>query len=71
LEESLELCPEVRSDIQLALVDDPPLAIKEGGLIRDGYSTDLDELREIAKGGKNWIAKFQAEEIRKTGITGL
>ena len=71
LETSLELCPEVRSDIEASLVDDPPLALKEGGLIRDGYHPDLDELREIARGGKSWIAKFQAEQVRRTGINSL
>ena len=50
---------------------DPPLALKEGGLIREGYHPDLDELREIAKGGKSWIARFQAEQVRRTGINGL
>jgi DNA mismatch repair protein MutS len=71
LEASLELCPEVRTAIDSALVPDPPLAVKEGGLIRDGYHPDLDELREIAKGGKTWIARFQAEQVRRTGINGL
>lgn len=71
LESALELCPEVRTAIEAALVDEPPLALKEGGLIRDGYHPDLDELREIARGGKSWIAKFQAEQIRRTGIPNL
>src|SRR4029077_10481613 len=44
---------------------------KEGGLIREGYHADLDELRAIARGGKSWIAKFQAEQIRTTGINSL
>jgi DNA mismatch repair protein MutS len=71
LEAGLELCPEVRTSIDAALVPDPPLALKEGGLIREGYHPLLDELRETAKGGKSWIAKFQAEEIRRTGINTL
>jgi len=71
LESKLELCPEVRSAIEAALVDDPPLALKEGGLIRDGYHATLDELREAARGGKSWIARFQAEQIRRTGINSL
>ena len=71
LEAALELCPEVRAEIEAALVDDPPLAIKEGGLIREGYHPDLDELRASAKGGKSWIAKFQAEQVRRTGIQSL
>src|SRR5262249_35814994 len=61
----------LRQSIDEALVNDPPLALKEGGLIRAGYHTDLDELREAARGGKTWIAKFQAELIRRTNINGL
>ena len=71
LEAALELCPEIRTAIESALVDDPPLALKEGGMIREGYHADLDELREIARGGKSWIARFQAEQIRRTGIHNL
>ena len=40
-------------------------------MIRDGYHADLDELREIARGGKSWIARFQAEQVRRTGIPSL
>ncbi len=71
LEAALELCPEIRAEIEAALVEDPPLGIKEGGLIRDGYHAELDELRGHASGGKSWIAKFQTEQIRKTGIPSL
>ena len=71
LEAKLELCPEVRESIEVAFVDDPPLALKEGGLFRDGYHPTLDELRETARGGKTWIARFQAEQIRRTGINSL
>ena len=71
LEAALELCPEVRSAIEAALVDDPPLAIKEGGLIRPGYHSELDRLRSVSKDGKVWIARYQAEQIRRTGIPGL
>ena len=71
LEGALELCPEIRAAIEAALVDEPPLPIKEGGLIREGYHPHLDELREIAKGGKSYIAKYQAEQVRRTGINGL
>ena len=71
LEAALELCPEIRQSVESALVDDPPLAIKEGGLIRDGFHADLDEQRDLARGGKSWIAKYQAEQVRRTGINGL
>ena len=71
LEGAIELCPEIRAEIEAALVDAPPLAIKEGGLIKERYHEGLDELREIAKGGKHWIARFQAEQVRRTGINNL
>ena len=71
LEAALELCPEIRAEIEAALYDDPPLAVKDGGLIRDGYHPELDELRSNAKGGKSWIAKFQADQVRRTGIQSL
>jgi DNA mismatch repair protein MutS len=53
------------------LVDSPPMTIKEGGLIRDGMVEELDELRQIAGDGKAWMARFQAEEIERTGMAGL
>jgi DNA mismatch repair protein MutS len=71
LEAALELCPEIRAEIEAALHDDPPLAVKEGGLIRDGYHPGLDELRAAAKGGKSWIVKYQAEQVMRTGIASL
>ena len=53
------------------LVEAPPLSIKDGGLIRKGHDPVLDETREIAEQGTRWIARFQDEEIRKTGIPSL
>jgi DNA mismatch repair protein MutS len=57
--------------IAAAFVDEPPLSVKEGGLIRKGYDPRLDELREIATQGTRWIARFQEEEIRRTAIPSL
>ena len=54
-----------------AIVDEPPLAVKEGGLIRDGFDPALDELRTAMRGGKDWIAKLQQDEIARTGIQSL
>jgi DNA mismatch repair protein MutS len=71
LEASLDLCPELRQQLESALVDDPPLAMREGGIIREGHNADLDELRSISRGGKEWIAKFQADEIERAGIPSL
>jgi DNA mismatch repair protein MutS len=71
LETRLELCVELREALDAALVDDPPLTAREGGIIRRGYDAGLDELHAIARGGKEWIANFQAQEITRTGINSL
>src|SRR3990172_5602463 len=70
-EEQLDVLDEVRTLIGTAIVPDPPPTIKDGGLIREGYDTALDELKYISKNGKSWIANFQAEEIARTGINSL
>ncbi|QDT35822.1 DNA mismatch repair protein MutS [Stratiformator vulcanicus] len=71
LEAKLDLCPEVRTDIEKLLVEDPPLLTSEGNMIRPGVDTRLDELRELARGGKAWIAKYQAKQSERTGIPNL
>ena len=57
--------------ISRAIVEDPPLALKDGGMIREGFDPALDELRHATRGGKDWIAKLQADEITRTGIPSL
>lgn len=71
LESDLDLCPAIRAQLESALVDDCPLATKEGGIIRGGFSSDLDRLRDLAAGGKQWIAKYQADQVQATGIPNL
>src|SRR6202022_2032229 len=71
LETRLELCPDLREALDAALVDDPPQGSREGGVIRRGHDAELDELHAGARGGKEWIARFQAEEITRTGIPSL
>ncbi|HEX5218675.1 MAG TPA: DNA mismatch repair protein MutS [Verrucomicrobiae bacterium] len=63
--------PDLVELISRAIVDEPPLAVKEGGMIRDGFSTELDELRNAQRGGKDWLAKLQQDEIERTGISSL
>ncbi|MFO1093415.1 MAG: DNA mismatch repair protein MutS [Planctomycetaceae bacterium] len=71
LEARLDLCAEVRADVDAALVDEPPLQTTDGGMIRSGFSATLDELRDLARGGKTWIAEYQKREIVRTGIASL
>ncbi|MGA2801681.1 MAG: DNA mismatch repair protein MutS [Verrucomicrobiota bacterium] len=71
LESQLTESPDLVDLISRAIVDDPPLAVKEGGMIRDSFDAALDELRDATRGGKDWIAKLQQQEIEHTGITSL
>ena len=57
--------------ISESIIDNPPLGIKEGGIIKEGYNSTLDELRAMSKGGKEWISNLEAIERERTGIRGL
>jgi len=63
--------PEVVSLIESAIVDAPPLSVKEGGFIRAGFDAELDEIRGMRAHAKEWIAHFEAGERRRTGIQSL
>ncbi len=63
--------PDLADLIARAIADAPPLALKEGGLIKPGYNTELDELRRAGTDGKAWIAALQQKEIERTGIASL
>ena len=71
LAEQLRELPEVVGLIAQAIIEDPPLTLREGGIIRDGFNTSLDQLRSGASEGKEWIAQLQQREIEKTGIPSL
>lgn len=71
LASSLGTEPDLCQLIKNAIVDEPPLALKEGNMIRDGYSPGLDELRQASRDGKQWIAQLQQEEIERTKIPSL
>ncbi|MCA9134181.1 MAG: DNA mismatch repair protein MutS, partial [Planctomycetales bacterium] len=71
LEAGLVLCEELREQLLAALNDECPLHLRDGGFVRDGYSPQLDELRQLASGGKQWIAEYQARQTAETGITSL
>jgi DNA mismatch repair protein MutS len=70
-EAELDLCPELRAKLDAALAEQCPLSCRDGGFIRDGFHEPLDALRELARGGKQWIARYQAEQIQRTGIPTL
>ena len=71
LAEQLEEMPDVVALITRAIVDEPPLALRDGGIIREGFSQELDELRGGASEGKEWIAQLQQREQETTGIPSL
>ena len=57
--------------VQQAIADEPPIAMKEGNIIRDGYSEEVDTLRRAKSDGKSWLAKLEEDEREKTGIKNL
>ncbi len=71
LEADLDLNAEIRADIDATLVDEPPLLTTDGGVIRPGFNATLDELRDLARGGKEWIARYQAKESERLGLPNL
>jgi DNA mismatch repair protein MutS len=71
LQGELREMPELAAKLGCALLDGPPLALKEGGIFRDGFDPQLDELRQASRDGKNWISELQDREIAHTGIKSL
>ncbi|MBV6683356.1 DNA mismatch repair protein MutS [Bacillus sp. JRC01] len=67
----LDPCEELTDLLELALVENPPLSIKEGSLIRDGYHDELDQYRDASRNGKSWIAALERDERERTGIRSL
>ena len=68
---SLDPLADIRERIDATIVDEPPFSVREGGVIRDGFSSRIDELREIVRDGSGWIHKIEEEEKEKTGIKTL
>ncbi len=71
LQSAIHEIPLLAEKLGKAVVDDPPLTLKDGGIFRDGYNSDLDELRRASRDGKNWISHLQEREIAATGIKSL
>lgn len=71
LSDKIKALPEIVDLIDRAIIDNPPLAIKEGGIIKEGFNKDLDELKYISHNGKAFIANIETSEREKTGIKGL
>ena len=65
------VCQELYNEIKNAIVENPPLTLKEGGVFNDGYNQELDEVRRIAKKGKDFILELEAKERERTGVKSL
>jgi len=72
--EELQGFEELNSLVELigkAIAEEPPLSVREGGMIRPGYNTELDKLKDLSHNGKKWVADFQQKERERTGIKSL
>ena len=67
----LDILEEVYEIIDKTIVEEPPISVKEGGLIKLGFNEEVDKLKTATTDGKNWIVQLEAEERKKTGIKGL
>ncbi|WP_092064005.1 DNA mismatch repair protein MutS [Butyrivibrio sp. INlla14] len=71
LQEELDPLRDIYELIDQAIVEEPPLAIKESGIIKDGFDEDIDHFREAGTNGKQWLAEMEDSEKEKTGIKNL
>ena len=70
-DKNIETLDEIYKLLEESIYENPPITVKEGYIIKEGYNKELDELKELRKGGKDFIAKFEAEEKTRTGIKTL
>lgn len=71
MHEDLDPLQDLCSLVQAAVTDEPPIAMRDGGIIRDGYNEEIDRLRRAKSSGKEWLAKLEQQEREKTGIKNL
>ena len=69
--QSIDPCRELYDMIEGAIIDNPPLTLKDGGVFVEGYNEELDQVREIGKNGKNWILELENKERERTGVKSL
>ncbi|MBW8348960.1 DNA mismatch repair protein MutS [Bacillus sp. IITD106] len=71
LADQLDPCEDLTDLLEQSIIDQPPLSIKEGGIIKDGFHEELDTYKDASRNGKQWIAELEKEERQKTGIKSL
>lgn len=69
--QTIDPCRELYNMIEGAIIDNPPLTLKDGGVFVEGYNEELDQVREIGKNGKNWILELENKERERTGVKSL
>lgn len=69
--QTIDPCRELYDMIEGAIIDNPPLTLKDGGVFVEGYNEELDQVREIGKNGKNWILELENKERKRTGVKSL
>ena len=67
----LDILEDIYNTIDVAIVEEPPISVKEGGIIKKGYNEEIDKLKMATTDGKNWLIQLEANEREKTGIKGL
>ncbi len=71
IKQEIDEMPDVKSLIERSIADDPPLTIREGGMIREGFDAKLDEIVAVTRDGRKWIAALEEKERKRTGINSL
>ena len=71
LELRIDLCGDIRGQLDAALTDDCSLSSRDGGFVRSGFDAELDQQRELMQGGKQWMANYQATAMKDTGIPNI
>ncbi len=71
IRDDIDPLPDLREELEQALLDSPSSTLSEGGIIREGYNDELDELHELMDSGKEWMAEFEEREKKETGIDNL
>ncbi|QUW21913.1 DNA mismatch repair protein MutS [Sporosarcina sp. Marseille-Q4063] len=69
--EKIDVCQDARDILEMSIAENPPITVKEGGVIKDGYNKKLDTYRDAARNGKEWLAELEQEERERTGIKNL
>lgn len=71
IEQSLDEMKDLMNILSRAIADEPPVSVRDGGIIRGGYHPEVDRLREASRSGKDWLARIESEEREKTGVKTL